>query len=129
MKSLILSGVFLLSQLVLAQEPSAAEKKIEAGKEMMNKAKIEMRRAKEMKNEGKQEKHDDKMAVFSGPECSKVSDACKAAGFEPGEHKKTGKGLLIDCLRPLAKGDVVQGVTATKEEAKACLKAVKSFKK
>lgn len=115
MKSLILSGMFLMSQLVLAQEPSAADKKVEAGTEM--------------KSEGKKLKHDEKLAILSGPECSKVSEACKAAGFEPGEHKKTGKGLVIDCLKPLAKGDVVQGVTATKEEAKVCLKAFKAAKK
>jgi hypothetical protein len=129
MKRIILFGTLLFSQLSLAEEPSAAEKKIEAGKEMMNKAKMEMRRAKEMKHEGKQEKHDAKMAVFSGPECSKVVGACKTAGYEPGDHKKGGKGLFADCLGKVAKGDVVEGVAATKEEAKACMQAIKAVKK
>lgn len=72
------------------------------------------------------------------PECKGVTDVCMAAnisavdkrtgktvqGYQAGEHAADGKGLWFDCVRPLAKGDAVPGVTGvTKQAARACAKA------
>lgn len=54
------------------------------------------------------------------PACAAIARACEAAGFEPGDHSKTGKGLWVDCIGQIAKGKTIAGVTATKEEARAC---------
>lgn len=62
------------------------------------------------------------------PECSSVVTQCKAGGFEPGQHKKTGKGLWIDCVAVAANGKEVPGVKITQAEAKACLDARKAHK-
>jgi hypothetical protein len=37
-----------------------------------------------------------------GP-CKQVADACKAAGFKPGDWKK-GDGLWADCVDPIMQG-------------------------
>ena len=74
------------------------------------------------------------------PACAGVTDVCMRAdvtavdtktgqtvrGYQPGEHKKNGKGLWYDCVRNLAKGLPVPGVTGvTQVAAKACKKAQK----
>jgi hypothetical protein len=75
------------------------------------------------------------------PACKGVTDVCMAAnvtatdsktgkpvtGYQPGEHRKDGKGLWADCVSKLAKGEPVEGVTGvSKESAKACQQAEKS---
>lgn len=68
----------------------------------------------------------------NSPDCVKVVAACEApeAGFKPGAHKTTGMGLWIDCVRKLAKGETVQGVSGvTKEEAAKCLAEKKEIRK
>ena len=60
------------------------------------------------------------------PQCASITKACEAAGFEPGDHKKNGKGLWVDCVGALAHGKKVEGVTATQDEAKACADAAKA---
>lgn len=60
------------------------------------------------------------------PACANIVKSCEAAGFEPGEHKKTGKGLWVDCVHQIAMGKTVPGVTATVDEAKACAEAKKA---
>lgn len=54
------------------------------------------------------------------PACANIAKQCESAGFEPGEHKKDGKGLWVDCVEAIAKGKTVAGVSATADEAKAC---------
>lgn len=56
-------------------------------------------------------------------ECTTIASQCEAAGFMPGAHKKNGKGLWVDCVHVVAKGQTVTGVTATKDDAIACQKA------
>jgi hypothetical protein len=63
------------------------------------------------------------------PACSSIAKSCEAAGFEPGDHKKNGKGLWVDCIHAIAKGKTVAGVTGTEAEAKSCLDAAKAMKK
>lgn len=69
----------------------------------------------------------------NAPVCQEVTKACEAAGFKSGDHKKTGKGLWMDCVKPLAHGQSVTGVSGiTKESAAACgqyAKAQKSVRK
>ena len=75
------------------------------------------------------------------PACKGVTDVCMAAdvnatdsktgksvhGYEPGEHMRDGKGLWVDCVAKLAKGETVAGVTGvSKESATACLAAEKA---
>jgi hypothetical protein len=72
------------------------------------------------------------------PECKGVTDVCMNAnvsakdsktgkemhGYQPGEHKRDGEGLWMDCVVPLAKGKSVNGVTGVSQSAaEACLKA------
>lgn len=69
-------------------------------------------------------------AIRNSPECAKVSAACEAAGFKPGAHKETGKGLWVDCIKPLADGKTIEGVTGiTADEAKACADSSKDARK
>lgn len=68
----------------------------------------------------------------NAPECAKVVAACEAPGadFKPGAHKTSGMGLWIDCVRKLAKGETVPGVSGvTKEEAAKCLAEKKEIRK
>lgn len=60
------------------------------------------------------------------PACESVVKACEAAGFQPGDHKKTGKGLWVDCVHALAEGKSVSGVTVAQADAKACSDAAKA---
>ncbi len=63
------------------------------------------------------------------PICQSVTKACEAAGFKAGDHKKTGKGLWVDCVKPLAHGEAVAGVSGiSKESALACGQYAKSQK-
>ena len=62
------------------------------------------------------------------PACANIAKACESAGFMPGDHKKNGKGLWVDCVGAIAKGKAVAGVTATAEEAKACKASHKETK-
>lgn len=62
------------------------------------------------------------------PECVEPVAACEAAGYKPGDHKKTGKGLWVDCIAARAHDKAVEGVTITKEAAKACADAHKSHR-
>jgi hypothetical protein len=75
------------------------------------------------------------------PACAGVTDVCMKAnvsakdsktgkemhGYQPGEHKRDGEGLWVDCVAKLAQGKTVEGVTGvTQAAAKACLQAEKS---
>lgn len=62
-------------------------------------------------------------------QCTAIAEQCKTAGFMPGDHKKTGKGLWVDCVQAVAKGKPVTGVTATQADAEACVAAHKETKK
>jgi hypothetical protein len=56
-----------------------------------------------------------------GP-CKSLREACKSAGFEMGKHKE-GKGLMMDCMGKIAKGEKVDGLTWDPAAAdnKACM--------
>ena len=44
-------------------------------------------------------------------ECKAVKKACKGAEFSKGAHKEGNrKGLFVDCMMKLAKGEKVEGV-------------------
>jgi len=60
------------------------------------------------------------------PACTKIVTACESAGYEPGDHKKNGKGLWIDCVGAISKGKTVSGVSATADDAKSCIAAHKA---
>lgn len=60
------------------------------------------------------------------PECASVVPACEKAGFKPGDHKKTGHGLWMDCVHKLAEGQPVEGVTVAQADAKTCADAAKA---
>lgn len=51
--------------------------------------------------------------------CKEIAEACKAAGFHPGEHK-SGKGLWKDCVKPVMAGTAVEGVKVTQAQIDAC---------
>ena len=51
--------------------------------------------------------------------CLALKKACEAAGFVKGEAKK-GKGLYIDCLDKVAKGEPVAGVSVNSADVAAC---------
>lgn len=63
------------------------------------------------------------------PECASIVGQCEKAGFEPGDHKKSGKGLWVDCVHQVAEGKVIAGVTSTQAEAKTCSDAAKVVRK
>lgn len=52
--------------------------------------------------------------------CKAVRQACEAAGYVHGAHKKTGKGLMVDCMKPIMEGQTVAGVTVAPAEVEAC---------
>lgn len=52
--------------------------------------------------------------------CKKIEAACKSAGFVKGAHKKDGKGLYEDCLKPVIAGKMVEGVTVEAADIDAC---------
>lgn len=55
-------------------------------------------------------------------ECNGIRSACESAGFKLKGHKE-GKGLIVDCMGKIAKGEAVEGVTVdpTTPENKACI--------
>lgn len=55
-----------------------------------------------------------------GGPCKAIKEACEKAGFKAGDHKKTGKGLWIDCVDKVAKGETVEGVTIAAADVAAC---------
>ncbi len=61
-------------------------------------------------------------------ECTNLVKACEGAGYHGGDHKKTGKGLWHDCVKAIADGKAVEGVTATQDEAKACQAVMKTHR-
>ncbi len=50
----------------------------------------------------------------------KIETACKSAGFVKGAHKKDGKGLYEDCLKPVVEGKMIEGVTVEASDIEAC---------
>jgi hypothetical protein len=54
-----------------------------------------------------------------GKPCREIREACEAAGFEK-KQAKEGKGLYVDCIRPLMTGE------APREKATIALPAVSS---
>lgn len=60
--------------------------------------------------------------------CAKLHEACKAAGYVKGAHKSNGKGMVLDCMKPLLEGKSVEGVTASAEDIAACKSKRESFK-
>lgn len=52
--------------------------------------------------------------------CKKIITQCETAGFKVGAHKSTGKGVYVDCLGKVLKGETVAGVTADKADVDAC---------
>jgi hypothetical protein len=55
----------------------------------------------------------------NGP-CQQIRQACESAGFKKGAHRENGKGLWIDCISKLKKGEAVEGVSVTSEQINAC---------
>ncbi|MBC7690211.1 MAG: hypothetical protein H7222_00435 [Methylotenera sp.] len=53
--------------------------------------------------------------------CKEVKAACEAGGFVDKAHKTTGKGLHIDCMQKLFKGEPVAGVRVSPETVNACM--------
>jgi len=51
--------------------------------------------------------------------CLEVKKACEAAGFEKGKHKE-GKGLYLDCIKKLANGESVAGVSVSADVIASC---------
>lgn len=52
--------------------------------------------------------------------CKAVREACRAAGFVKGKDAPEGKHLFRDCVRPLAEGKTVEGVTISQDVVQAC---------
>ena len=52
--------------------------------------------------------------------CKEVKAACESAGFVNKAHKTKGKGLHIDCMQKLFKGEPVAGVNVSPETVNAC---------
>ncbi|MBY0471739.1 hypothetical protein K2X30_11285 [bacterium] len=51
--------------------------------------------------------------------CAKIYKACHKGGFIKGGHQE-GKGLVINCMKPLMEGKTVPGVTVDAAVIKAC---------
>jgi hypothetical protein len=48
-------------------------------------------------------------------------------GYQPGEHKRDGEGLWVDCVAAIAHGKTVAGVSGVSQSAaQACLNAEKA---
>ncbi len=52
--------------------------------------------------------------------CKKIEAVCKTAGYVKGSHKKDGKGLYEDCLKPVVAGKVVEGVVVEAADIELC---------
>jgi hypothetical protein len=56
--------------------------------------------------------------------CKEIMQACKAAGFYKGGHKKgPNKGIFEDCMKPIKNGQTVPGVTLSDPNAGPACKA------
>ena len=51
--------------------------------------------------------------------CHAIEQACKAAGFVR-SGTKDGKGLFMNCLKPIMAGQSVNGVTVNPADVQAC---------
>jgi hypothetical protein len=51
--------------------------------------------------------------------CKAIRAACEGAGFRPHEHK-SGKGLWLDCVDKIMKGETVPGVTVAASDVDGC---------
>lgn len=69
------------------------------------------------------------MKAAALPQCANIVPQCEKAGFEPGDHKKTGKGLWMDCVSKVAGGASIAGVSVPEAEAKSCADAAKAVHK
>ena len=52
--------------------------------------------------------------------CEDIHKACEAAGFVKGGHKTGKKGIWVDCVNKIRKGETVEGVNISKETVAAC---------
>ena len=57
-------------------------------------------------------------AKAPGP-CKQIAQACMQAGFVKGGHKD-GKGLKMDCMKPIMDGKAVTGVTVAADTVASC---------
>ena len=64
----------------------------------------------------------------SGP-CATLKASCEKAGFKMGGHKE-GKGVIVDCMGKVAKGETVAGVdfSTTDPANQACVAHLASKK-
>lgn len=51
--------------------------------------------------------------------CKKIAEACQSAGYTKG-GESTGKGLMMNCLKPLISGQAVAGVNVSSTDVAAC---------
>ena len=51
--------------------------------------------------------------------CRNIRDACRQAGFRPGGHAEK-KGLMMDCLQPILRGEVVASVSISPKDLSLC---------
>jgi hypothetical protein len=52
--------------------------------------------------------------------CKDIKTACTGGGYLPHTHKKTGKGLYVDCMKKIMNGETVEGVSVTADTVSAC---------
>mgnify|MGYP001603637648 CR=1 FL=1 len=52
--------------------------------------------------------------------CKDIKTACTGGGYELHAHKKTGKGLYVDCMKKIMNGETVEGVSVTADTVAAC---------
>lgn len=69
--------------------------------------------------------------MMEDPSCSSIKSACEAGGYKMGDHKKNGKGLIVDCFHKLTKGEKVEGVGLDPADASiaTCKEKMMAFKK
>lgn len=51
--------------------------------------------------------------------CKHIAKACKSAGFVKGGEKQ-GKGLWMNCMKPIIAGQTVTGVNVNPADVQAC---------
>jgi len=123
MKVLVFSGALIVSSFAMAKDsaatkaaPAAAATETAPATTEAAPAKTEVKaaktEAKAVKAEAKAAKASKTVAAVPAAECVKLQDACKASGAKGAK--------LTDCVAKVAKGETVQGVTVTAEEAAAC---------
>ena len=52
--------------------------------------------------------------------CKEIKTACEAGGFTKGAHKKTERGLFVDCIKKVMNGETVEGVSVTADQVTSC---------